>query len=515
MASLDGALARWSRQAARIALGAAAVSSGLVAAASPAAANGRFPASNQILFSAADPDLVVLRTTFGILVSRDQGATYSWLCEDALGLATISEDPAFAVTAGDALVAGLPSDLEVSADLGCDWTNAGGFPGGGSAVDLAVRPDAPHAVVALRAVYGSDAGADGGAGFSTQVYESTDDGSTWSKLGSPLDPSLVPTTIEVAATDPHRLYVSATRAATEAGAAPAALLLVSVDDGATWTERLLPPLDAAAESAVFIGAVDPSDANVVYLRSAQSQASASIHGSRLFVTTDAGATFRVPLALAGQMLGFAVSSDGSRVYAGGPGDGLLVAARSSLGEVNPFQKVSTIHVQCLAAHGADLWACSDEVSGFVAGVSTSEGACFTPRLHLLEVDTPIACEADATAAVCNGLPFQRLCETFGNCPDPDAGTSGSPDAGRAAVCSPPPGDGGTGADAGETSDAAIVAEGGADASPSGSELSEPPGATASSGCGAGPGPAGAKLAAVAACVAWILVARRRAASRRA
>ncbi len=59
-----------------------------------ARANGRFPTSNQIVFSPANADLIVLRATFGILVSRDGGTTWTWLCEDALGIArTTVEDP--------------------------------------------------------------------------------------------------------------------------------------------------------------------------------------------------------------------------------------------------------------------------------------------------------------------------------------------------------------------------------------------------------------------------------------
>jgi hypothetical protein len=237
-------------------------------------------------------------------------------------------------------------------------------------------------------------------------------------------------TIDVAASDPHRLYVSARHFATEAGTGIAASLFVSVDDGAHWTERPLPSLDPAKESGVFIGAVDPTNADIVYLRSGQN--APSLAPSRLFVTGDAGKSFQVPLTLTGQMQGFALSPDGKTLHVGGSNDGLLVASTANLGFPNAFTTVapsSSLHVECLAAHGGDLWACSDEVSGFIAGVSSNAGANFTPKLHLANIQVPIQCDPDAAAAQCSGAPFEMLCGNLSNCPTADGGPVGGSDAG--------------------------------------------------------------------------------------
>ena len=60
----------------------------------PAAANGRFPASNQLAFSSSDKNLIVLRTSYGLLPSHDNGATWGYICENALGLGPAdTEDP--------------------------------------------------------------------------------------------------------------------------------------------------------------------------------------------------------------------------------------------------------------------------------------------------------------------------------------------------------------------------------------------------------------------------------------
>lgn len=391
-----------------------------------AGANTRFPAANEIVFSPSNPRAVVGRTTFGILPSRDDGATWRWLCEDAIALPpTMTSDPEMAMTASDALVVGVPSPyllgVSTSSDLGCNWSCAG--PLAGMAVaDVVLRPTSTHSVLAL-----ASAGTAADGGFAPpQVFETKDDGATWAPLRTAIDvgdPSLVVFSIDVAKSDPARIYVSATRGY---GAGRKASLFVSSDDGATWNERRLAQFDVQGEGAIFIGGVDPTDADRVYVRSSgilagSVSANAScdpIYGrSRLIATANAGATFNVAdLPVTCQILGFALSEDGSRVYAGTFGEGLFAASRSDL----KFAKTSSVHVECLATRGPELWACSDAVSGFIFGVSTDEGACFLPKLPALtdlagsvacspNPGGPLACQATNNGSVCTPSAFQSLC----------------------------------------------------------------------------------------------------------
>jgi hypothetical protein len=244
------------------------------------------------------------------------------------------------------------------------------------------------------------------------VYQSTDDGADWSAIGIPLDPAALATTIEVAPSDAARIYVSAVRGT--AGARTASLF-VSVDGGADWIERPV-ALDPVNETAIYIAAIDPAHADLVYLRTAGNT-------SRLLVTSDAGRTFNEVLKLGGQLLGFALSPDGAKLYAGTAEQGLFVATRDSLS----FHNTSPIHVLCLATRSTELWACSDEVSGFIAGVSTDDGATFKAKLHLM-AQPLIACSADAAAtSQCGGAVSQAFCQLLPGC---DAGTA------RAAVAAP-------------------------------------------------------------------------------
>src|SRR5258708_28744132 len=90
--------ARGSRRAGGAALGAIAT---LTATTTPARGNGRFPASNQIVFSPVDDKTMGGRTTFGFLPSTDDGATWRWAWEDVLALpADMVSAPELALTAG-------------------------------------------------------------------------------------------------------------------------------------------------------------------------------------------------------------------------------------------------------------------------------------------------------------------------------------------------------------------------------------------------------------------------------
>jgi MYXO-CTERM domain-containing protein len=395
-----------------LAAAAAALAASALLAAAPARANGRFPASNTIVFSPSNQDLLMVRTTYGILPSQDYGTTWTWLCEDSLGLPpTSNEDPNITLTAGNAVVVGISHGLEVSPDTGCTWTfsSMSGL-AAQNVKDLVLRPDAPHTVLAVTSTYEVDAGnPDGGNLYTQQVFATTDDGVTWAAQGTPIDPTVIVTTIEIAANDPQRIYVSAYKDVTPR----TTWLIASTDGGMTWTEYPITAFDPTQETAVYIAAVDPQNEDLVYVRSEGA--------SRLFVSSDGGHTFQAVYSLQDQMLGFALSQDGSKVYLGGANTGLFMAARGTL----QFQQTSSIHVQCLATHGSDLWACSDEVSGFVAGVSQDDGATFTAKLHLNGISGPIACSASTTAGQCTGALYQAMCANLGGCLEGGAGDGGT------------------------------------------------------------------------------------------
>jgi hypothetical protein len=403
------------------------------------AAKGPFPRVNQIVLSPSDANLVIARATYGILLSHDRGTTWSLLCLDSLGLSSQSISvPVLGLTAGGAFLVGLDSTiagLSTSGDTGCNWSCVGGALAGQGIADVVVRPDAPHTVLALTS---TNIPPDAGGGTRSQVFESMDDGATWVPLGVPLDSTVRVGTMGVAKTDPERLYVSGVRGY---GANRTVSLLVSTDRGATWVEHALPQFDPGSEDGGDVAGVDPTNADRVYLRSAP-----SITGGRrrLFVTADGGQSFTTLLSIqapaaccdviAGERLSLALSPDGAKIFVGNPQGGLSIGDRASM----TFAQVSPVDIHCLATRAAatgatELWACSDEYSTapvgseFDVGVSTDEGATFTPKMATLTSlcgpiacsasdAGPFACGATANASQCGGA-YDNICQQIGNGPN--------------------------------------------------------------------------------------------------
>ena len=345
-----------------------------------APANGRFPASSAVVLAPADPNLVLASATFGLLVSRDAGRTWAWVCEKSVGFVGV-EDPAYVIGGDGSIAAGTFQGVHISRDLGCSWSIAPSV-GDRVVVDLAARPGNAQDFVVLASAFDhmSDA-AD--LLFRSTLFESTDGGRTFIVLGKDLDPTLLSYSVELATSDPKRMYVSA---ASGVGTAPVGALLFSTDHGKTFGRTNIPLL--GSERQPYIAGVDARDANRVYLRTSN----APDAPTRVLVSDDGGKSFRTVLTSKGALLGFALSPDGSKVYAGGPRDGLLVARTDDFA----FRKTSGVQVQCLTATKDLIWVCSNEASGFVLATSTDEGEHFDGKLHLEDLSGPLVCPESST-----------------------------------------------------------------------------------------------------------------------
>jgi hypothetical protein len=373
---------------------AVAAASAALAFTSAASANGRIPASSAFAFDPSSQDTIYMRTTFGVLVSHDGGNAWDWICERTLGFSG-PEDPSLGVFSNGTLAATLFEGLAVTTDKACTFNLVQGALAKQVFIDIAVKKKDPTKAVVITSGYANMTDDAGNALFSNKVFISTDSGATWTQKGNDVDPSLLLETIDWSDVDPNRMYISGGRGS---GASVQGVILESDDGGGTWIEHDLSLV--AKERAPFIAALDPKSADTLYVRTGGSQTD----GARLLVSTDAAKTFKEVLKTTGPMLGFALSEDGTKIFAGGPGaaggsvtDGVLAASTSDF----MFTKKSSIQIQCLAYRQGQLWACSNEFSGFTAGVSMDDGATFQPRLHLSDVRGPLACPS--------GTPTDQYC----------------------------------------------------------------------------------------------------------
>jgi hypothetical protein len=348
----------------------------LVCSTGVASANGRFPQAQAIVtVPGSDGATVFMRTTFGILVSRNAGKSWKWICERALGY-TGTWDPPIAATRDGRLWVGLERGIVATRD-GCAVETSTALAGelirdlttdptGETLWAVTGAPDKRGAVWRL-------AGAAGGGG-------------SWEQMGL-LPENIHPMTLEVAPSRSSRIYVTAQPYGEIRG-----WLWKSDDAGKTFTVE---KNDLAHVGPLFIAAIDPKDPNRVLLRHLHTT------GSTVLVTTDAGKTFKETLSMNSAMYGFTRSADGLTLYAA---SGLAVDGifRSTDGGEH-FERMANHGVLCLHdAPGGRLFICENPftLGAQAIALSTDQGRTVTPIATFSDVEGPIACAAGPNKGAC-------------------------------------------------------------------------------------------------------------------
>lgn len=394
----------------------ALLAAGLALTPAPAFGNGRFPSAGQILVHPEDDTNVVVRATYGLLISSSGGEPWGYVCEEAVGYGGV-QDPALAITKGGTLLAGVVDGLSVSSDGACTWSFVDG-PADRYVIDVSTEKSAPDRAVLVLS-------APGAGGTVSELWESLDDGQTWTQAGASMPEGYFVLNVDVAPSDPQRVYTSGRFGAPDYAGA----LLRSDDRGQTWQRFDIPGSDE--NRLPYLSAVDPNDPDVVYVRLDHDPIDA------LVVSQDGGGTWSTAFESDGHLFGFALSPDGSRVALGGDDDGIWVAPASSL----EFAKVSQVGTKCLFWGPGGLYTCADEFrDGFLAAVSTDEGETFTDILHLQRLCEVLECPETTPVAKQCPAPFSAVQATLKTqCDAPTTSTlsGGSSSGGGAAA---PPGD---------------------------------------------------------------------------
>ncbi|HVZ75178.1 MAG TPA: sialidase family protein [Polyangia bacterium] len=389
-----------------------------------ARANGAFPESFQLMAPADRPNQLILATNFGVILSDDAGATWTWTCErkdttDQGYLYTVGPAPA------DRLFSVSPSaGLAYSNDESCTWARAGGT------LDPIVASDVWPDPTDATKVYAIAAKNDGSEPPS--IYMSTDGGLTFGApiYTAPADGILQG--IESARSDPMTIYGAMYRNektdASETVVVPE--ILRSVDGGATWMT-----IDVSASlgnNFFYIVAVDPKDATTLTARVIEAGV------ERLAISHDGGQTFEAAASLPnGTFTAYAHLASGTILAAG-----FVVADAKGFRSTDggkTFVDWPVPHLRALAERDGKLWAAAKNFTdGWAIGVSTDEGVTFQPVAGYSDVKAIRAC----AQAVCETSCVRQAGTGVWNVAICDGADGGSSDGGA-----PPPAKSGCGCSA--------------------------------------------------------------------
>jgi len=352
-------------------------------------ANGRMPGANDLVFTPGEPARIVARATFGLVQSADRGATWSWICEQAIDISGVIADPPIAVSMDGTLTLLPPTGSAlVSADRGCNWTRAGAPLAEKRGADLTVDPSDPKRLLVITSTLRT-IDATGFGMYENLVVETRDDARTWQLLAT-LPTDFEAETIEVAHSDPRRIYVSGS----DARDPRLGIMLRSEDGGVTWikTTLALP----AGTGSMLISGIHRTDPDRVWVRVAARGDTLGLLPARLYLSSNKGEQFVQLAATTKGMFGFALSPDGRELAYGGPSDGLHVGPSDGSA---PFVKRSSLGVRCLRwPEDGALYVCASEPADpFSVGVSSDRGVSFR-GLYSLRDTCPAECATGSSFA---------------------------------------------------------------------------------------------------------------------
>jgi MYXO-CTERM domain-containing protein len=410
---------------------------GALLATREASANGRFPRANQVVADPSDATRLVMRTTYGLAQSTDAGAHWYWTCEEAFGVSGIV-DPMLGIASGGALFAATPSGLKVNRDPAlCAWTDATPLFDGKNVSDLAVDPLDPSHVIAAASVYEPDAGGvDGGFAYFDLFAESHDGGATWSAVSGHPSTDFLVDTVDFAPKS-GRIYASGIHVSNGMG-----VIARSDDDGASWQEFELP---IPAGQSVYIGGVDPNDADRIFVRIGVDTApdDTTLTPNDLYVSDDAGAHVRKIWTSTDRMYGFSLSPDGSQLAVGGRRDGVIVVPTAKIDDPTVWTKRFDAQVYCLRWERAGLYVCGTDLTGFTLGLSPDGVMPIRPLYMLQELARQDCPATSAVGTVCTDSLWNNVAALVGASTS-DAGADATIDAAAGdAASGPDASDGGT------------------------------------------------------------------------
>ena len=266
-----------------------------------ALANGRPPLTNGVHFRPGDDASLYVATTFGLLVSHDDGCSFRWICEQNIGYGG-TFDPKYRIAEDGTIFATTFSGLRVSRDGGCTFVTA-----------TADRPANDPGRLVDTWIDAIDIGPTGDVWIATadggkpnNVYRSTDNGMTFEPRGM-LSQAIWWKSLAIAPSRAQRIYATGYQVAgtlMDGGQMPpTAHFEITDDDGAHWIESPLAGVSFGLTPLVYVVGVDHTHPDVVFMSSIGANPP---NGDRLYRSTDGGMTRTEVLATSGAILDLAI-----------------------------------------------------------------------------------------------------------------------------------------------------------------------------------------------------------------
>jgi uncharacterized protein (TIGR03382 family) len=349
-------------------------------------ANGRPPQTSSITFRPGMEQEITVGTSFGLLVSKDSGATWRWMCEDALPYGGMY-DPDYEVMSSGAFFATTFDGLKVNRD-GCTF----------DLTPLAPPPKDPPEIkffsVTARAndntYYAAAADPLDGT-----IYKSTNEGQTFTPLGTPGELGDWWQSLEAAPSDPQRLYLTGFRFVTvpDAGTTKELLFFTSANGGTTWTPVALTGFQTMKNSTLEIAGIHPTEPLHVFARVVLED---NAIADGIYESTNGGGAWTKILSKPSS-IAFVVRRNGDLV-AGTKMNGTF---RRPNGQTTWTELTGAPHPNCLVENSAgEVWACTQNYGG--PGIpmdghgimKSSDLVTWTPVLKYQDIMEPVTCGSD-------------------------------------------------------------------------------------------------------------------------
>ena len=133
----------------RVSLAAGLAALTMLTPASSAHAHGREPAVGQVVFHPADREHFILRGTWALLTTRDDGESFTWTCAIAAGFDRLSEDPPTVITESNRIALGTFDGLRLSVPGECEYQDGPPETRGAYVIDVQPDPHDPRAIWAI------------------------------------------------------------------------------------------------------------------------------------------------------------------------------------------------------------------------------------------------------------------------------------------------------------------------------------------------------------------------------